>query len=65
MGLNLCPFAKTPFSDNTIKYVISDAKSTEDIIKDSFSAAAVLLDTDPALLSTTLLIAPAFAESLG
>ena len=65
VGLNLCPYAKVPFAENTIQYVISDAKSTDDFIQDSFAAAASLLDTDPKALSTTLLIAPLFAESLG
>jgi hypothetical protein len=65
VGLNLCPFAKQPFKQGSIRYAISDAKDGDELIDDCFRECAFLLDNDPSVVSTTLLLAPAFAAGLG
>ena len=46
------------------KTALADAKDGDELINDCFRECAVLLDSDPDEVSTTLLLAPAFAAGL-
>ena len=58
IGLNLCPFAKLPFQQNRIRYVVELSKSEEDLFH-TFLAEVLLLTEKPASeIETTLIIHP-------
>jgi uncharacterized protein len=57
LGLNLCPFARHPYKYDKIRYVIfegDDVKVLSDLIT---TEMALLDDTTPAILETTVIIA--------
>jgi uncharacterized protein len=57
LGLNLCPFARHPYKYDKIRYVIfegGDVKILSDLIT---TEMALLDDTTPAILETTIIIA--------
>jgi uncharacterized protein len=56
IGLNLCPFAKAVFAKEQIRYVVVQAKGTDDIADALCDEMALLAKTDPAAIDTTLLI---------
>jgi uncharacterized protein len=58
IGLNLCPFAKTVYLSNRIRYDVSDAQTPEALLADLVRALQTLAATDPAEVETTLLIHP-------
>lgn len=58
IGLNLCPFAKAVQVKGQIRYAVSLAKTTEDLRTDLVSELRFLVDSDPAVTDTTLLIHP-------
>ena len=58
IGLNLCPFAKSVHVKEQIRYVVSEAETPEALLEDLINELAVLRDTDPEQLDTTLLIHP-------
>ena len=58
IGLNLCPFAKSVHAKDQIRYVLSQATSTDALLEELASELLWLNDTDPALVDTTLLIHP-------
>jgi len=58
IGLNLCPFAKAVHVRDQVRYVLSDATTTEALLEELASELLWLNDTDPALVDTTLLIHP-------
>jgi hypothetical protein len=64
VGYNICPFAKKTVVDNTVRYVVSDATNSDDLVSDSWREAALLLDTDPEEIATTLVMAPKFAGDI-
>lgn len=64
VGYNVCPFAKKTVVDNTVRYVVSDATNSDDLVSDSWREAALLLDTDPEEIATTLVMAPNFAGDI-
>jgi len=47
-----------------LSYKTSDAKEGDELIDDCFRECALLLDADPEVVSTTLLLAPAWASGL-
>jgi hypothetical protein len=59
IGLNLCPFAKGVHAKHQIRYVVSNASSAVALLDDFERELHFLTDADPALVDTTLLIAPA------
>lgn len=59
IGLNLCPFAKAPFVKEQIRYVVSQARTPEDLLKDLISELETLAEANPEQIETTLLIHPA------
>ncbi|MFM7801388.1 MAG: DUF1415 domain-containing protein [Limnohabitans sp.] len=58
IGLNLCPFAKAVVSKQQVRYVVSMDSEPEQVLKILQAEMQHLLDTDAAVLDTTLLIAP-------
>ncbi|CAN5319189.1 DUF1415 domain-containing protein [soil metagenome] len=58
IGLNLCPFAKAVQVKNQIRYSVSAAKTTDDLVEDLVKELQALVTADPRHLDTTLLIHP-------
>lgn len=58
IGLNLCPFAKSVQVKSQIRYVVSDARSTEALQENLANELAHLHQADPHEIDTTLLIHP-------
>ena len=58
IGLNLCPFAKNMHVKNQIRYVVSAAQTTEELLRDFMSELEILAEASPAAIDTTLLIHP-------
>ncbi|PCE29592.1 DUF1415 domain-containing protein [Burkholderia ubonensis] len=65
IGLNLCPFAKSVYVKDQVRYAISEATTLEDALADLETELRRLDAADPRLVDTTLLIYPhAFADFL-
>ena len=58
IGLNLCPFAKHPFKNDKIKYVVFEGEDLEKLTEIVLSEANELVATTPSVLETTLIILP-------
>jgi len=58
IGLNLCPFAKAVQAKKQIRYVVTAAIHPDDLLAELDHEVAILIDTDPVELDTTLLIHP-------
>ena len=58
IGLNLCPFAKAPHGKDRIRYVVSEATTTDALIAGLGDELARLVATDEEQIETTLLIHP-------
>jgi len=58
IGLNLCPFAKSVFVKKQVRYAVTGASTPDDLLAELEHELALLTDTDPAKLDTTLLIHP-------
>jgi uncharacterized protein len=58
IGLNLCPFAKTPHVKQRIRYVVSGASDADRLLDDLEYELTYLHLADPAVTETTLLIHP-------
>ena len=58
IGLNLCPFAKAVHVHRRIRYVVSTAQTTADLLEDLTRELHTLHNADPAQCETTLLIHP-------
>jgi len=58
IGLNLCPFAKSVYVKEQIRYVVSAATSEEALQHDLTDALKMLHDADPSEVDTILLIHP-------
>ncbi|MDQ3268672.1 MAG: DUF1415 domain-containing protein [Pseudomonadota bacterium] len=58
IGLNLCPFAKAVHVRDQIRYVLSGATTTDELLEELASELLWLNETDPALVDTTLIIHP-------
>ncbi len=65
IGLNLCPFAKAVEVKGQVRYVVSHAAGAKPLLADLKRELLALVAADPAVLDTTLLVAPdGFAEFL-
>ncbi|MBR8060190.1 DUF1415 domain-containing protein [Burkholderia dolosa] len=63
IGLNLCPFAKSVYVKDQVRYAISEATTLEDALADLESELRALEAADPQQIDTTLVIYPhAFAD---
>lgn len=58
IGLNLCPFAKSVHVNKRVRYFVSRAQYTDELLDDLTSELRALHETDPAVCETTLLIHP-------
>jgi hypothetical protein len=58
IGLNLCPFAKSVYVKNQVRFVVSEANHLDGLLEDLDRELDFLAAADPALIDTTLLIHP-------
>jgi hypothetical protein len=58
IGLNLCPFAKAPWTKGQIRFVVSDATEPLQLCATLEAEMRCLIEADPAQIETTLLIHP-------
>ncbi|NSX06538.1 DUF1415 domain-containing protein [Cupriavidus gilardii] len=58
IGLNLCPFAKSVYVKEQIRYVVCDATDAEALLDTLETELKGLAQADPARIDTTLLIVP-------
>jgi len=58
IGLNLCPFAKAVVVKKQVRYVVAHDSDPEAVLQLLSAELQHLVDVDPELLDTTLLIAP-------
>ncbi len=58
IGLNLCPFAKSVYVKEQIRYVVSESMAEEDLLTQLETELLYLRDADPSKVDTTLLIIP-------
>lgn len=58
IGLNLCPFAKAPYARGRVRFVVSDATSTDALLAALGDELAHLTAVDENETETTLLIHP-------
>ena len=58
IGLNLCPFAKSVYVKEQVRYVVSNATTPEALLEQLMDELQHLSDTDAAKIDTTLIIHP-------
>lgn len=58
IGLQLCPFASSPYLNDRVRYCVSAQRSSVGLLEELFRELQVLQDTDPLTCETTLLIHP-------
>ena len=58
IGLNLCPFAKAVVTKKQVRYVVCMDSEPEQVLNMLQEEMQLLINTDAAVLDTTLLIAP-------
>jgi hypothetical protein len=58
IGLNLCPFAKSVYVKEQVRYVVSHATTPEELLEQLMDELQHLSDTSPEKVDTTLLIHP-------
>jgi hypothetical protein len=58
IGLNLCPFAKAVYVKEQVRYVVSPARTPEELLETLMNELQDLADADPEQIDTTLLIHP-------
>lgn len=58
IGLNLCPFARTPHVQGRIRYAVSEAETPEELLEHLIAELQALAAAPPEETETTLLIHP-------
>ena len=58
IGLNLCPFAKSPFEGGRVRIQVSEATDHEALLHDFLKEVQKLVDTPMEEIETTLLVHP-------
>ncbi len=58
IGLDLCPFARTVYIRDQVRFVVSEAETPEALLADLERELRTLSETDPEAVDTTLLIHP-------
>lgn len=58
IGLNLCPFAKSVYVRNQVRFVVSEARHLDAFLEQLDDELDLLAKTDPEVIDTTLLIHP-------
>jgi hypothetical protein len=62
IGLNLCPFARQPWTHGRVRIQVSRASSLQDLLADLAVELALLQRTDPDQCETTLLVHPSVLQ---
>ena len=62
IGLNLCPFAKSVYVKNQVRFVVSEARHLDGLLEDLDRELDFLEAADPAEIDTTLLIHPTLLQ---
>lgn len=62
IGLNLCPFARAPYTHGRVRMRVSRARDTDALLVDLAEELQTLHAADPAVIETTLLIHPEVLE---
>jgi len=58
IGLNLCPFAKSVYVKQQVRFVLSDASTPEALLEQLAEELVLLRDADPEQVDTTLIVHP-------
>lgn len=58
VGLNLCPFAESPYRSGRVRFVVSEKRSAAALLQELHSELRLLAAADPMQCETTLLIHP-------
>jgi hypothetical protein len=58
LGLNLCPFAESPYRGGRVRFVVSEKRSAAELLHDLHSELRLLAAANPLQWETTLLIHP-------
>ncbi|HKX41276.1 MAG TPA: DUF1415 domain-containing protein [Burkholderiaceae bacterium] len=58
IGLNLCPFAKAPWSKGQVRCVVSASRDPGTLLAELADELNLLVETDPQQIETTLLVVP-------
>ena len=58
IGLNLCPFAKAVLAKGQVRFVLSPARTPEELLEELTSELVLLEQADPDQIDTTVLIHP-------
>ncbi len=58
IGLGLCPFARKPFEQDTVRIALSDARDTDALLQALSDELTHLANSAPATCETTLLVHP-------
>jgi len=58
VGFQLCPYARAPWNDGTVRFALCDAEDVAERLTSLWLEVERLVGTDPAELSTTLLVLP-------
>ena len=62
IGLNLCPFAKAVYVKEQIRYTVSEARTSDELLDDLVRALRALAETPAEEVDTMLLIHPQVLE---
>jgi uncharacterized protein len=65
IGLGLCPFAEAPYVRDRIRFRVSAQESTDGLVEELAAELRYLLDADPTVCETTLLIHPHVLNDFG
>lgn len=58
IGLQLCPFAKRPFQQDTIRYIVMESVTKHEILEGVKEEMQQLMDKPATVLETTLILLP-------
>jgi hypothetical protein len=58
VGLNLCPFAESPYRSGRVRFVVSEQRSAAALLRDLHTELNLLAAANPLQCETTLLIHP-------
>lgn len=56
IGLNLCPFARAPYSQDQVRIAIVECAGFENVLRQSLNEIELLLNTPPDEVATTLVV---------
>ncbi len=65
IGLNLCPFARGPYTDGLVHIEVSSACTFDSALDDVLTHIDALMQMSPSERSTTLLVTPDYFQDFG